>query len=64
MKKLNPTSDMLRPGQSLRFQKGSVQRIITGWHQITTAQIARRYNGGRDPRYAEKLDYALGLLRK
>lgn len=64
MKKLNPTSAMLRPGQSLRFQKGSVQRIITGWRQITTAQIARRYNGGRDPRYAEKLDYALSLLRK
>lgn len=64
MKKLNPTSAMLRPGQILRFQKGSVQRVITGWRQITTNQIARRYNGGRDPRYANKLDYALSLLRK
>jgi hypothetical protein len=64
MKKLNPISTMLRPGHILRFQKGSVQRVITGWRQITTNQIARRYNGGRDPRYAQKLDYALGLLGK
>ncbi|HWW73455.1 MAG TPA: LysM domain-containing protein [Duganella sp.] len=64
MKKLNPTSTVLRPGHILKFQKGSVQRVITGWRQITTDQVARRYNGGGDPRYAQKLDYALGLLRK
>lgn len=32
--------------------------------QITTDQIARRYNGGGDPRYANTLDYALDLLPK
>jgi hypothetical protein len=64
MKKLNPKDKVLRPGQSLKFQKGSMQRVITGWRQITTDQIARRYNGGGDPNYAKKLDYALGLLRK
>lgn len=64
IKKLNPSSNMLRPGQILKFQKGSIQRVITGWRQITTDQIARRYNGGGDPRYGQKLDYVLGLLRK
>ena len=64
MRKLNPASTMLRPGHILKFQKGSVQRVITGWRQITTDLIARRYNGGRDPRYVNKLDYALSLLRK
>lgn len=64
MRKLNPTSIVLRPGHTMKFQKGSVQRVITGWRQITTDQIARRYNGGGDPSYAKKLDYALGLIRK
>lgn len=64
MKKLNPTIAVLRPGEILKFQKGTVQRVITGWRQITTDQIARRYNGGGDPRYAKKLEYALSLLRK
>ena len=64
MRNLNRTSTSLRPGQLLKCQKGSVQRVITGWRQITTDQIARRYNGGGDPLYAQKLDYALGLLRK
>ena len=42
----------------MKFQKGCVQRVITGWRQNTTDQIARRYNGGGDPRCAKKLDYA------
>lgn len=64
MQQLNPTSNVLRPGQILKFQTAAVQRVITGWRQITTDQIARRYNGGGDPNYAKKLDYALSLLRK
>ena len=64
MRNLNPTIILLRPGHTLKFQKGSVQRVITGWRQITTDQIARRYNGGGDPNYAKKLDYAIGLIRK
>nr|WP_315399633.1 LysM peptidoglycan-binding domain-containing protein [uncultured Duganella sp.] len=63
LKNLNPTCTNLSPGQILKFKKGSVQRVITGWRQITTDQIARRYNGGGDPNYAKKLDYALSLLR-
>ena len=30
---------------------------------MSTALIAQRYNGGRDPNYGKKLDYALTLVR-
>jgi hypothetical protein len=64
LKKLNPTASVLRPGQVLKCQKASVQRVITGWQTISTTLIARRYNGGKDPNYAKKLDYALSLIRQ
>lgn len=64
LKKLNPAANVLRPGQVLKFQKASIQRVITGWRIISTASIALRYNGGGDPNYAKKLDYALSLVQK
>ena len=64
LKKLNPTVDMLRPGQVLKFQKASIQRVITSWRHLSTSLIAQRYNGGGDPNYVKKLDYALSLVRK
>jgi len=64
LKSLNPTAGVLHPGQVLKCQKASIQRVITGWRPITTASIAERYNGNRDPNYARKLDYALSLVRK
>lgn len=64
LKKLNPTANILRPGQSIKFQKASTRRIITGWRYISTSMIAQRYNGGGDPSYAKKLDFALGLIRQ
>jgi len=64
LKKLNPTAAVLRPGQVLKYQKASVQRVITSWRHMSTTLIARRYNGGRDPYYAKKLDYALSLIRQ
>lgn len=64
LRKLNPTAAVLRPGQVLKYQKASVQHVITGWRQISTTLIAQRYNGGGDPNYAKKLDYALSLVRK
>lgn len=64
LKKLNPTAGTLRPGQVLKYQKASVQRVITNWRHLSTALIAQRYNGGGDPNYAKKLDYALSLVRK
>lgn len=64
LRALNPTAAVLRPGQVLKYQNGAVQRVITSWRPITTAIIAQRYNGGGDPNYAKKLDYALSLIRK
>lgn len=63
LRRLNSTTTTLRPGQVLRVQKASIKRIISGWRSISTAAIAHRYNGGGDPNYAEKLDFALSLIR-
>jgi hypothetical protein len=62
--KLNPTAHVIHPGQKLKVQRASVQQVITGWRKISTTSIADRYNGGGDPNYAAKLDYALNLIRK
>ena len=64
LKKLNPTAAVLRPGQVLKYQKASVQRVITSWRPVSTTLMAKRYNGEGDPNYAMKLDYALAALRK
>lgn len=63
LRKLNPTATVLRPRQVLKYQKASIQRVITSWRPISIASIAQRYNGGGDPNYAKKLDYALSLVR-
>lgn len=64
MRKLNPTAQILRPGQVLKLQKASLQKVIVGWKTITTASIAKYYNGGGNALYQDKLDYALSALRK
>ncbi len=64
LRKLNPTAAVLRPGQLLKYQKASMQRVVTSWRHISTATIAQRYNGGGDPSYSKKLDHALSLVRK
>jgi hypothetical protein len=64
LKKLNPTAAVLRSGQVLKCQKASIRRVITSWRHISATSIAQRYNGGGDPNYAKKLDYALMLVRK
>ncbi|MCA8038011.1 LysM peptidoglycan-binding domain-containing protein [Burkholderia arboris] len=64
LRKFNPTAAVLRPGQTLKYQKASVQRVITSWRQISTTLIAQRYNGGRDINYATKLDYVLKAMQK
>jgi len=64
LKKLNPAVAVLHPGQTLKYRKASVQKVITSWRHISTTSIAQRYNGGGDPNYAEKLDYALSLVRE
>ena len=64
LRRLNRDTTLLRPGQKLMYQKASVQRVITGWRSITTSTIAQRYNGGGDPNYEKKLDYALMLIKQ
>lgn len=64
LRKLNPTAVVLRPGQSLKYQKASIQRVVTGWRSISTASIALRYNAGGDENYAKKLDHAFTLMQQ
>ncbi|PIT13875.1 hypothetical protein BGI32_08350 [Snodgrassella alvi] len=62
----NPDIDerKLKLGQVLKYQKASRRRVISGWQSISTAVIANRYNGNRDKKYTEKLDYVLKHLRR
>jgi len=67
MEKLNPTIHplRLRPGQVVKYQKASLQRVITGWRPISSALAQSRYNSGKkDPDYSKKIDYALSAVRK
>lgn len=66
LRTLNPDIDerKLKLGQILKYQKASRRRVISGWQNISTAVIASRYNGNRDKKYAEKLDYVLKHLRR
>lgn len=63
LRRLNPTAAVLRPGQVLKYQKAAIQRAITSWRHLSTTLMTQRYNGGGDPNYAKKLDYALSLGR-
>lgn len=65
LKRENPSVNpiKLHNGQELRYCKGSMQRVITGWvFPILPETIAKKYNGGGDPLYAEKLSYVLSLF--
>lgn len=63
MQKLNPRATILRPGQSVKIQKASVQRVIKSWRPVTAMSVAVRYNSmRRDKNYANKLDHAYGLV--
>ncbi|MDI2091680.1 LysM peptidoglycan-binding domain-containing protein [Commensalibacter oyaizuii] len=47
----------LQSGTWLIYRKASIQRYICGWHSITFASIAKRYNVKGDLYYAKKLQY-------
>jgi hypothetical protein len=67
LKKLNPkaATGVLQIKQVVKYQKASIQKVITGWQRIDTKLIARRYNTAQgDPKYAEKLDYCLTVIDK
>lgn len=56
----NPAAKvMIKPGQKLKYRKAKMGMVIVGWRNITTAEVASRYNGGGDPDYSSKLDYIL-----
>jgi hypothetical protein len=63
LRKLNPSAAVLMPGQSIRYQKASIQKVVTRWQPITTMLIAQKYNSDLgDPNYARKLDYCLSVM--
>ncbi|SFQ08713.1 LysM domain-containing protein [Variovorax sp. 770b2] len=64
MRKLNPSSYLLKPGDVLKYQKASIQRVVTGWKPITPSGVATYYNAGGDSMYARKMDHALGAVRQ
>lgn len=64
MKRLNPSAHILRPGEVVRYQKASVQRVITGWKPVSSSSVATYYNAGGDSLYASKLSYALAAVRR
>ena len=63
LRKSNSSTNILRPGQSLKYQKASIQKIITRWTAVSTTSVARLYNVG-DPLYAKKLAYCLSIMQK
>jgi LysM domain len=63
LKGRNAASVILRPGQTLQYEKGALRKVIVGWELITPASIARRYNVG-DPHYGQKLTYCLDVIRR
>lgn len=63
-KQMNSTTELIRPGQTLKYQRGKVKRVIVSWRPFVTGMIAQRYNGGGDPAYAQKLDHALSLIQR
>ncbi|NHZ63361.1 hypothetical protein [Massilia genomosp. 1] len=49
---MNPGVTLLHKGDVVKFQKASVQKVITGWRKITAAAAALGYNA---PRYTQVL---------
>lgn len=64
LQKLNPGKKVLHVGDVIQCQKASLQTVIAGWRTFDTKTVAERYNGGGDPKYADKLDYVLSLLKR
>jgi hypothetical protein len=62
LQRLNAGISILRPGQTLKYQKASIKKVITKWTAISTISIARLYNVG-DPNYATKLNFCLSVMQ-
>ena len=63
LQRLNPGVHTLHAKQVIEMQKASLEKIITGWHPITTTTIAHKYNVG-DTHYSRKLEYCLSVMSK
>jgi hypothetical protein len=65
MTRLNPTSK-LSIGQTVKYQKASTQRLITGWKRISSDTVHGLYNGNKKPGmkedYTMKIKYALNRI--
>jgi len=57
---VNPRN--LRVNMELKYRKGAIKRVITGWKEISTMSIARYYNGDGDETYCAKLNYVLKYI--
>ncbi len=62
IKSLNAGIHTLHAGQTLKYRKAAVQKIIVRWSMATPSTIASRYNIG-DPDYARKLEHCLAVMR-
>ncbi|WLI88542.1 LysM domain-containing protein [Massilia sp. R2A-15] len=62
IKSLNAGIHTLHAGQTLKYRKAAVQKIIVRWSMAPPSTIASRYNIG-DPDYARKLEYCLAVMR-
>ena len=60
----NPAiSPTLRLKEKVNYHHASMVNEITGWSAIDASFLARRYNGGGDTDYADKLNYVLARVR-
>lgn len=60
----NPAiSPTLRLKEKVNYHHASMINQISGWNAIDAGFLARRYNGGGDPDYGDKLNYVLAHLR-
>ena len=57
---VNPRN--LKIGMELKYRKGAIKRVITGWKEISTMSIAMYYNGNGDKFYCAKLNYVLKFI--
>ena len=61
LQSLNPTHRPLHIKQVIKYQKASMERVITGWSSDFIGTAATVYNTG-DPDYADKMKYVLALF--
>ncbi|ORF09391.1 LysM peptidoglycan-binding domain-containing protein [Snodgrassella alvi] len=64
LKNMNPglVPQNLKIGMELKYRKGAIKRVITGWKEISTMSIAMYYNGNGDKFYCAKLNYVLKFI--